>query len=157
MNKIAVIGPSGSGKSHLAKELSEHFELPVIDLDDVILDENYEKPSLEIYRKRVLADASKDQWVIEGVYPKVGDIVWTLADAVVWLNLPFETVRERYEKRDKQRERNGPFPEIDIHKKEYMKLARLYPEMLGQLSISNVVEITDPDYILKDALFLLEN
>ena len=34
MNKIAIIGSSGSGKSHLAKELGEHYALPVIDLDE---------------------------------------------------------------------------------------------------------------------------
>lgn len=46
MNKIAVIGSSGSGKSYLARELGEHFQLPVIDLDNVILDDNYEKHPL---------------------------------------------------------------------------------------------------------------
>ena len=156
MNKIAIIGSSGSGKSYLAEGLGNHYDLPVIDLDDVILDENYEKPPLDVYRERVRAEAEKDHWIIEGVYPKVGDIVWTSADAVVWLNLPFDAIRKRYEERDLERQRSGPFPDVEIHKKEYARLNRVYPEMLGELPVENVVEVTDPEYTIDDIASQLE-
>ncbi len=150
MNRIAIIGSSGSGKSYLATELGKHYKLPVINLDDVILDENYEKPSPEIYRKRVATEANKEQWVIEGVYPKIGDIVWPAAEVVIWLNLPFDDVRERYDEREERRERRGPFPDINIHKKEYLRLTKLYPELLGKLVIKRLIEITRPDYTIED-------
>lgn len=155
MNKIAIIGSSGSGKSHLAQELGNYYEFPVIDLDNIILDENYKKLPLEVYRELIQAETNKDKWIIEGVYPKVGDIVWPSADAVIWLNLPFSAVRERYDTREKHRNRSGPFPEIDVHQKEYEKLERLYPEMLEELTVKKLVRITVPNYNLEDILSLI--
>lgn len=157
MNKIAIIGSSGSGKSYLAQELGEHYDLPVVDLDDVILDDDFEKPPLEVYRERVKAEANKDKWVIEGVYPKIGDIVWTSADAVVWLNLPFQAIRKRYKEREIKTGLPGPFPDVEIHKKEYARLNRVYPEMLGELSVENVVEVTDPDYTVDEITSRLQD
>ena len=152
MNRIAIIGSSGSGKSHLAQDLCLYYELPLVDLDQIILDENFEKYPLDTYRDKVQTEASKEKWIIEGVYPKIGDIVWPSADAVIWLNLPFDSIRERYDLREESRNRTGPFPDVAIHKKEYAKLTMLYPEMIGELTINKLVEVTDPNYTLEEII-----
>lgn len=147
MNKVAVIGSSGSGKSTVARQFATKLDVPYYDLDKVILINNHgqlEKPPTEIYRDKVYEIVrNNNSWVIEGVYPKVADIVWANADKVIWLDLPFQEIRQRYESRETVGETKGPFQVIEIHKKEHERLQKEYERIIGELGINNVVHVTD--------------
>ena len=70
--KIHIIGCSGSGKTYLAKALSEKYNTPHFDLDDIQWDNNAGgygvKMPLE-NRTELLNDILKNEsWIIEGVY-----------------------------------------------------------------------------------------
>ncbi len=72
--KIAILGYSGAGKSTLARELAEHFSLPVLHLDAVHhlpgWAERTREEECEIV-KRFLDDNTEGGWVIDGTYKKV--------------------------------------------------------------------------------------
>ncbi|QFG02693.1 AAA family ATPase [Tepidiforma bonchosmolovskayae] len=96
--RVAVYGPAGSGKSTLARALRERLGLPVVELDAVYhARPNWQDLSREEFRAavtRILAE-HPDGWVIEGNYAVVRDLVLPLAEAVVWLDLPFGVVYRR--------------------------------------------------------------
>ena len=91
MKRIAIIGTSGSGKTTIGKHIAKELGCPFIELDKVIFkDEKFDKPPVEVYRRYVKeALKGRDRWVVEGVFPKVADIVWTKADVLIWLDIPF--------------------------------------------------------------------
>lgn len=87
--KIHIIGGPGSGKSYLAKKLSEHFDIPLLELDQIHWDN-----SAEIYNTRrsdeerdaMLAEfLSQEKGVVEGIYYKWVQPSFEKADVIVVL------------------------------------------------------------------------
>ena len=105
---------------------------------------------INLHQKRIVKwifDEIKNtnDWIVEGVYPKVANLVWSAADILIWLDLPFEEVRKRYDQRDKKRNRSGPFSDVAIHKKEHARLKREYTKSIEELQFKNVLRITNPN------------
>jgi hypothetical protein len=66
----------------------------------VELDAIYHQPGWtpladEEFRARVDAATESEDWVVDGNYSVVRDIVWEKADTVVWCDLPYVTVMAR--------------------------------------------------------------
>jgi len=89
MHRIAVVGATGSGKTTLAKMLSERLGIPHVETDAIYWGKNWTPISIEIFRQRMDAATQGDRWVIDGNYSKVRDLVWGRADTLVWLDYPF--------------------------------------------------------------------
>ena len=70
--KIHIIGCSGSGKTYLAKALSEKYNVPHFDLDDIQWNNNADGYGVKMpieKRTSLLNDILKNEsWIIEGVY-----------------------------------------------------------------------------------------
>lgn len=106
LTRSLIIGNSGSGKSWLAKRLAEHLQVPWIDLDLIhwISDEHsIPRPRAEALGMARMA-ASKERWVIEGVYGWMVSELVEQATALIWLCLEDEDcvshIRQREAKRD---------------------------------------------------------
>jgi adenylate kinase family enzyme len=91
LSKIVVFGNSGSGKSTLATELALKNRLTHLDLDTIAW-----KASVTPERQTI-SESSKsindfliahNNWVIEGCYADLLEIVIPKADNVIFLNLP---------------------------------------------------------------------
>lgn len=48
-----------------------------------------------VFRSRVAAVVAGDEWVVEGGYSVVRDLVWSRADTVVWLDYPLTLTLRR--------------------------------------------------------------
>ncbi|WP_250515855.1 adenylate kinase [Caballeronia sp. INDeC2] len=87
--KTLVIGNSGSGKSWLAQRIATRIGGNWIDLDVL----NWEPGGYSIARKRedVIAmardAASKERWVMEGIYGWIVSPILSSATALVWINI----------------------------------------------------------------------
>lgn len=70
--KIHIIGCSGSGKTYLAEALSEKYNIPHFDLDDIQWDNNMDgygvKMPIEKRTELLNKILENDSWIIEGVY-----------------------------------------------------------------------------------------
>ena len=91
MSKVVIFGNSGSGKSTLATELALKNKLAHLDLDTIAW------KASKTPERQAITDSSQsindflithDNWVIEGCYADLLEIVTPKADEVIFLNLP---------------------------------------------------------------------
>lgn len=91
--RIAVVGTSGAGKTTFSKRLAELLAREHVELDALHWGPSWTpRPD---FVERVREAAARDQWVIEGNYREVRDVVWQRATALVWLNYSFPVVFAR--------------------------------------------------------------
>jgi adenylate kinase family enzyme len=107
MQRISVVGTSGSGKTTFARQLAERLGLPRIELDALNWGPNWRPAEVETFRDRVRLATAADVWVCDGNYSAVRPIVLERADAVVWLDLPLRTCLWRVIRRTARRSRSG--------------------------------------------------
>lgn len=88
MQKIAVIGSSGAGKSQLSRAMGEVLGLEVIHLDKEHLRPGWTEPPKDEWRRRVEELVTRDSWIIDGNFGGTMDIRIAAADIVVFLDLP---------------------------------------------------------------------
>jgi adenylate kinase family enzyme len=92
MRRINVVGTSSSGKSTFARRLAERLNTRYIELDALHWEPNWIEAPDDVMRERVEAATQSDDWVVDGNYAAVRDIVWGRADAIVWLDYPLRTI-----------------------------------------------------------------
>lgn len=98
-NRICIIGPSSSGKSTLAKKLSERLNLPVCYLDQIAHFPNSnwkrrEKKDLKIDHDIFLKN--NRYWIIEGNYSFLMTDRFSNATTVIWLDFKVTGTLIRY-------------------------------------------------------------
>lgn len=86
MKRIAIIGPSGAGKTTLALELSKQLNIPVIHLDKHYWQPNWvATPSAEwaVTQETML---QAERWIADGNYGSTFDIRLSKADSIIFLD-----------------------------------------------------------------------
>ncbi len=90
--KIRVIGCSGSGKTFLAKKLSQKYNIPHFDLDDLQWDNSQNSYGVKMpieKRNQMLDDILKQpDWIIDGVYYTWVQKSFEDADVIYMLDIP---------------------------------------------------------------------
>lgn len=94
MDRVVVVGCSGSGKTTVAKRLSAALALPHLEMDAVYHQPNWTPVGEEEFQGRLTEFASQDRWVADGNYFSHGSarLIWPVVDTVVWLDLPKSVV-----------------------------------------------------------------
>ena len=93
MKKILIFGNSGSGKSTLAVKLSASDNLTHLALDTLAWQPTTppKRESLDVSRVKIQEFIStNNNWVIEGCYTDLLDIVCSEVSEIIFLNLPVE-------------------------------------------------------------------
>ncbi|WP_193571494.1 P-loop NTPase family protein [Paenibacillus psychroresistens] len=88
--KIHIIGEVGSGKTYLAKRLSEALNLPHYQLDNIVWSRGIKKDTRnpDELRDEILNNlVKKDSWIIEGVHYKWVINSLSSADMIIYLDL----------------------------------------------------------------------
>jgi adenylate kinase family enzyme len=88
MDRIAVIGCGGSGKTHLANQLAAVFNLPLTHLDAVYYDTDWNPLPAEEFAVLQEKLVAEPRWLIEGNYAGSLPIRLARADTVIFLDLP---------------------------------------------------------------------
>jgi adenylate kinase family enzyme len=86
IRRIVVVGTTGCGKSTLAENLARRLHIPHIELDALHWKPGWKESDREITRSRVENIVRSDTWVIDGNYGFLRDILWSRAQALVWLD-----------------------------------------------------------------------
>ncbi|ASU79137.1 topology modulation protein [Actinopolyspora erythraea] len=87
MRKIAICGCGGSGKSAIARQLSDRLELPVTHLDMVYYDEQWNPLSHDEFAAVQRRLVSEDRWILDGNYAGTMPIRLAAADVVIFLDI----------------------------------------------------------------------
>ena len=80
--RVYIVGAGGSGKTTLARQLSGVMHTTPIELD---LDPTTDRDAL----------ASREKWVVEGIFLYGIEPLLERADLIVWLDLPARTAQRR--------------------------------------------------------------
>jgi adenylate kinase family enzyme len=88
--RIAVVSTaSGCGKTTLGRALATKLGAPFVELDALVHGPGWVETPDAVLRARLASLLVGDRWVVDGNYRrKVGDLVLSQAELVVWLDLP---------------------------------------------------------------------
>ncbi len=103
MNRIVVIGTTGSGKTTLARALAAVHGLPRAEQDAFFHEAGWTPAPPARFHARVEAFTAQPRWVIDGNYVPVRDLIWSRADTLVWLDYPGPLVLGRLVRRTLRR------------------------------------------------------
>jgi adenylate kinase family enzyme len=137
--KIHIIGGPGSGKTTLAKQLSEELQIPHYDLDDLQWDNGagYGTKRDPSERDALLAQLlSKDDWIIEGVYYAWCERCFAEADRIYLLEVPRRVYRRRIIRRFIRRKLG-----LDPGKRETLKSLSALLQWADKYERVNLAEI----------------
>ncbi len=94
-NRIVVVGTTSSGKSTLAEKLANKFDYDFIELDALHWEPNWIGAPPDVFRARVEKALQSPGWVVAGNYHVVRDIIWSRAEAVIWLDYSLPLIFSR--------------------------------------------------------------
>ena len=86
MQRVAIIGSCGAGKSTLARKLGEKLALPVIHLDAYYWQKGWQECDRHKWEKIQQNLIKGDRWIIDGNYDSSMDIRLSAADTIIWLD-----------------------------------------------------------------------
>ena len=89
LERVVVVGTSGSGKTTFARALASRIGAPHIEFDAYRHGPNWAETPNDIFRQKLLEALSGPAWVADGNYSVAQDLVWPRATAIVWLDYPF--------------------------------------------------------------------
>lgn len=86
MQRIAIIGSCGAGKSTLARSLGEKLNLPIIHLDAYYWQPGWQETEAQRWQQIQQELINGDRWIIDGNYGNTLDIRLAAADTIIWLD-----------------------------------------------------------------------
>jgi adenylate kinase family enzyme len=93
VDRVVVVGACGSGKTTVARSLATKLGAPFVELDAL-----HHGPAWSVrptFTHDVDLATQGPRWVVDGNYSAVRDLLWSRADAIVWLDLPLWLVEYR--------------------------------------------------------------
>ncbi len=100
--KILIFGNSGSGKSNLARHLTKTEKIAHLDLDPIAWLNTVppkRAPLNESFKKLQKFIDGKENWVIEGCYTDLLELLSHQTNEIIYLNLPVELCIENAKRR----------------------------------------------------------
>jgi len=97
VQRVAILGAGGAGKSELARKLAGRTGLPLVHLDVLYWRPGWTAPPEEEFRAALEAAVSEERWILDGNFLRddADDPRFARADTVVFLDLPRTTCIRR--------------------------------------------------------------
>ena len=99
MQRILILGSTGSGKTTLAKSLARITGATHVELDAQNFIAGWQNRPTDDFRDRIDQETRSGQWMIDGNYGSQRDVSWPRADTAVFLDYPLRIVLWRLTKR----------------------------------------------------------
>ena len=97
MQRVAILGAGGAGKSELARALGERTGLPFVHLDVLYWRPGWTAPPEDEFRAALDAAVAGERWILDGNFLRddADDPRFARADTVVFLDYPRTTCVRR--------------------------------------------------------------
>lgn len=97
LNRVVVLGSSGSGKTTVARRLASSINAPHLEMDSVFHRYGWADDAPDDFLPILEEFTRADRWVVDGNYTSHGvrEVVWPKADTFVWLDTPRITAMRR--------------------------------------------------------------
>jgi adenylate kinase family enzyme len=123
--RILVLGPCGSGKTCLTRELSNILDLPAVHLDAEFWHPGWISTPQPEWRSKVSSLIERDSWIMDGTYESTLDLRIPAAEAIIMVDRPrlsciWGVVRRSLIYRNKPRPDAPPDQPIDLAYLRYM-------------------------------------
>ncbi|MBD2325292.1 adenylate kinase [Alkalinema sp. FACHB-956] len=92
MQRIAIVGTTGAGKTTLARRVAELLDLVHVELDGLQWEPDWTPAEDGIFSDRITHALRGNRWVVDGNYSRVRDLIWQQADTIVFLDYSFWVV-----------------------------------------------------------------
>ena len=90
LQRINVVGSSGSGKSTFSRKLSTILSVTHIEIDAIFWQPNWQEPEEDIFCSKLSAEILPlSNWVLDGNYTRTIPIKWKNVQVVIWLDYSF--------------------------------------------------------------------
>jgi adenylate kinase family enzyme len=93
VERVAILGSGGAGKSVLAAAIAERTGLPVVHLDVVYWEPGWKEPPPEEFAAALDSAVAEERWILDGNFLRDGDPDprFARAGTVIFLDLPRTT------------------------------------------------------------------
>jgi len=151
VQRVWVVGNSGSGKTTMSRSLATRLAVPHLELDAIYHQADWRPLEPAKFRLEVAQRLAGPAWVVDGNYSVVSDLVLARADTVVWIDISRASVMRqlagrtlrrgllRVELWNGNRERLGSMVSRDPEKsimlwawRNHDKYARRYAELVSR-------------------------
>ncbi|MFK7820157.1 MAG: adenylate kinase, partial [Planctomycetaceae bacterium] len=90
LQRVNVVGTSGSGKSTFAKRLAELLDSPYVEMDQLYHKPNWGESTPEELVRKLDEALTPDRWILDGNYhSKSFKTKWSRATSIIWLDMSF--------------------------------------------------------------------
>ncbi|WP_203858772.1 topology modulation protein [Plantactinospora mayteni] len=125
MDRIAIIGCGGSGKSTVARQLARILGAPLTHLDALYYDEHWTPLPQDEFAAQQEKLVTGERWIIEGNYASTLPIRLAAADIVIFLDLPATAclrgiAQRRWRYRGGQHRTDGVYDRITMNFVRYI-------------------------------------
>jgi adenylate kinase family enzyme len=89
MQRVLVMGSSGSGKSTFARRLAGITGLPMVSIDALFWKPGWVESDRAEFRERLAEVTRQPRWIMDGNYTSAaGELRREVSDTVIWFDLP---------------------------------------------------------------------
>ena len=95
--RVSVVGSTGTGKTHFARDLAAILDVPHVELDALAWEPNWKLADAETLQARAREATAGTGWVVDGNYGGRGvrDLLWAKADTIIWLDFSLLVIYRR--------------------------------------------------------------
>ena len=94
--KILIIGIVASGKTTLARKLSNKLNITHYEIDNIVHDDLNKRKRTPQEQEKIIEEINKQpKWIIEGTLRKNLEILLDMADKIIYLDIPLHTRKIR--------------------------------------------------------------
>lgn len=86
INRISIIGGSGTGKTTLSENMAKNLNLPVYHIDGINYHENWVARDKAERDEIIMEKVNKDKWIIDGTYTTTLERRLSRSDLVIYLD-----------------------------------------------------------------------
>ena len=99
--KVLITGNVGSGKTTLAKKLSETYNVPYFEIDSIVHDDKNNRKRTEEEQKNEVNKINRENknYIIEGVLRKNLEFICNLVDYIIIFDIDKKVLRKRVKAR----------------------------------------------------------